>query len=467
VGVIRSLLRRHPLFPLLPLILLAALGGLAFRDRGVVFPGVSIAGRRAAGLSQSAAAALAEKATPAGAVRLTLGSLSLDLRPEDLGVRFSPQEAVRKAWRAGRAGFWPRRVAQRIGLRFSPLDVRIPWSFDRERCRRTLAEIAAKLPEKPRNATATLSSGQVKIVPEQWGGTLGIDACMKQVESWAQSPGSDAIALQGDFEKPRVAAADLKDVSALMASFSTGLGSSSASRLHNVRLSAGAISGAVLMPGEVFSFNEMVGPRTPEAGYRTAPVLQHGLLVPGTGGGACQVSSTLYNAALLANLEVVKRYHHSQPVPYLAAGRDATVWYGTFDLKFRNPLDSPVVLHASVGRRTVTFSVLGKPLQAPVRVHSWRRWGRLDAAVVKADPSLPPGKRVVERAGKRAVMAVTTREVGEGPAAVQETVSRDYYAAVPAVIRVGPAAKPEEAAPPAAEEPAPGEPAGNFSASGP
>lgn len=470
VGVIRCLLRTRrlsliPLFPLLLLLALAA-GGLVFigfaaRDRGVVFPGVSICGKPASGLTRAAAADLANRLAPHGPVRLTLGELSWQVEPDALGVRFLPEKAAARAWSAGRTGPWHRRISQRVLLRFSPLDVSIPCSFDETRCRSALSRLADKLPRQPRNASATLISGKVKILPGQPGGTLDVEASLERAKRWAAAGGQGPVELQGVLLKPRITTHDLRDVTSVISTFSTSLGGSSASRRHNVRLAAQAISGTVLMPGDVFRFNDVVGPRTPQAGYRTAPVLRQGLLVPGTGGGACQVSSTLYNAALLANLEIVQRYHHSQPVPYIAAGRDATVWYGVFDLRFRNSMDAPVVLHASVDRNRVSLSVLGKSTHTPVRVWSRRRIGKSAPAVLRTDPTLPPGKKVVDRAGKRAVFAVVTRQVGEGSDALIETISRDYYAPVAALIRIGPAVptRPEaEAAPLQPPEPEPGAP---------
>src|SRR5439155_11763175 len=119
-------------------------------------------------------------------------------------------------------------------------------------------------------------------------------------------------------------------------------------RVHNIRVAAKAIDGLFLLPGEEFSYNATVGPRRASAGFRTAPEIVQGNLVPGIGGGVCQVSSTLYNIALLADLEITRRHHHRFPVHYLPAGRDATVSDGGLDLRFRNRLDAPVALLLSV-----------------------------------------------------------------------------------------------------------------------
>src|SRR5439155_24386156 len=144
-----------------------------------------------------------------------------------------------------------------------------------------------------------------------------------------------------------------------LATYSTALGGSSSNRRHNIRVACQAIDGTVLLPGDVFSYNNVVGPRSERAGFRTAPVIIRGELVPGTGGGICQVSSTLYNAALLADLKIVRRSHHQFPVHYVPPGRDATVAYGSLDLRFANSLSEPIALDVKSSGSRVIVHVFG------------------------------------------------------------------------------------------------------------
>src|SRR5205807_8651585 len=146
-----------------------------------------------------------------------------------------------------------------------------------------------------------------------------------------------------------------------LVTFSTSLGGSSKNRVHNIELACRAIDGTVLLPGDIFSYNETVGPRVPSAGFREAPVIIHGELQTGTGGGICQVSSTLYNAVLLADLTVLRRSHHAFPVHYLPAGRDATVVDGALDFKFKNTLKNAIAIDAKVVKRRVVFNLYGDP----------------------------------------------------------------------------------------------------------
>lgn len=118
------------------------------------------------------------------------------------------------------------------------------------------------------------------------------------------------------------------------------------SRAHNISLAAQAINNYVVFPNETFSFNQVVGIRTAEKGYKRAPVIVKGELSEGIGGGICQVSSTLFNAVDRAGLRIVERFSHSRSVPYVPPGRDATVsWYGP-DFRFQNKYNQPILIRA-------------------------------------------------------------------------------------------------------------------------
>jgi vancomycin resistance protein YoaR len=137
--------------------------------------------------------------------------------------------------------------------------------------------------------------------------------------------------------------------------FQTTLLDQSKSRLHNITLASEKIDGFVLQPGQVFSFNEVVGQRLPERGFKKAIVLIKGKRGYEEGGGICQISSTMFNAAEKAGMEIVERHSHSKDVHYLPLGRDAAIVYGEQDFKFKNTRDFPVKLHAYIeGDKMVT-----------------------------------------------------------------------------------------------------------------
>ena len=146
-----------------------------------------------------------------------------------------------------------------------------------------------------------------------------------------------------------------------LSSFSTFFDSSNSPRSHNIALASSGISGTVLNPGESFSFNSVVGPRTAARGFKKAKIISGGKFVEGMGGGVCQVSTTLYNAAVLAGLEVTEYHPHSLGVSYVAPSRDAMVSGDYFDLKFKNCTPAPVYIGLNVSGGRVTAAVFGLP----------------------------------------------------------------------------------------------------------
>ena len=145
-----------------------------------------------------------------------------------------------------------------------------------------------------------------------------------------------------------------------LAYYRTSLADRTEAQRHNIRQAAKALDRVVIEPGETFSFNQLVGPRTTVRGYREAPAYMERDLVKSIGGGICQVSSTVYNAAALAGLSIVERHPHSKRVASVSPGRDATVWYGMADLKFRNTTLDPIQLFARASNEALLVSVIGR-----------------------------------------------------------------------------------------------------------
>ena len=157
----------------------------------------------------------------------------------------------------------------------------------------------------------------------------------------------------------------------LISEFSTKYSQSQKDRTTNLKLAAEKINGTVLMPGEVFSYNTVVGKRTIDAGYKEAKIYVNGEVVDGLGGGICQVSSTLYNAVLYANLEIVERRNHQFVPSYAGAGLDATVVYGSIDFQFKNTRNYPIKIQCSVDRGICNFQIYGLKEETEYEVNVW------------------------------------------------------------------------------------------------
>jgi vancomycin resistance protein YoaR len=192
---------------------------------------------------------------------------------------------------------------------------------------------------------------------------------------------------------------DLDKITDVVSRFSTRFPARQYSRTSNIQNASSKINGIVLAPGERFSFNELVGRRTLKNGFKLAPVYKDGKHDIGVGGGICQVSTTLYNAALFADLKIVRRQNHSMPVAYVPVGRDATVDYGAIDLVIENNYDTPIAINSRFVPGSLTFTILGKKkegLSVKIITSGHRSWNPGIKTVV--DPTLSEGKtKVIEK----------------------------------------------------------------------
>lgn len=234
-----------------------------------------------------------------------------------------------------------------------------------------------------------------------------------------------------------------------LASFTTYFNAENADRAHNIALAAGRIHGTVLAAGETFSFNAAAGARTAANGYREAPIIFDGEFVSGTGGGVCQVSTTVYNAALLAGMRIAEYHPHSLAVGYVEPSFDAMVSGTACDLKFCNESGGAVYVLCRVNQNALTVSLYGE--QTGV---TYLRESVVTATVPPPEPELREGEEEKElRAAKNGVRSegwLVRCEAGR--ANVRTLLRRDSYAPVRAIRQVPPSAA--EPAPP--QEPAAG-----------
>ncbi|EXX88219.1 van Willebrand factor A [Paenibacillus darwinianus] len=229
--------------------------------------------------------------------------------------------------------------------------------------------------------------------------------------------------------------------------FTTKLGSSAAGRLHNVEVTARTLNDWTLAPGETFDYSKVVRAVQIKYGYREAPVILNGKLVPGIGGGICQVSTTLYNVVLRAGLEIVERRNHSLPVSYVPIGQDATFAEGAINFQFKNTTGKHIVIRSGVEGRQLTVKLFGT-MPANVRYEIESRTVKLLEPPVKqiSDEFAPSGGQKVLQAGKAGYIVETYRTlVRDGKAVKRERVSRDTYRPTPIVVLVG-GARPDSGA---------------------
>lgn len=277
------------------------------------------------------------------------------------------------------------------------------------------------------------------VAPEVVGRRLDVDATLAAIDD-ALSRGELSAEVRFLELPPERRASQLGDVrfDHVLGFFETRYDRSQRSqdRTYNLRLAASKLDGTVLLPGEVFDFNRVVGPRDEANGYKVATVIANGELVDGIGGGTCQVSGTLHGAAFFAGLDVVERYPHTRPSSYIKMGLDATVVYPTINFRLRNPFDFPIVLHQVVKNGVVRAEILGPPKDLTVSLIR-----RIDEAIPfeqleRPDPQLPNGERVLAQRGVPGFRLHRYRIVRDGVHATRERWN-DVYPPAAQIVRVG------------------------------
>lgn len=313
----------------------------------------------------------------------------------------------------------------------------VPLTLNREVVVPLLLSLKDELDRLPVDARLDLEKRE--LVKEVVGRKLDVDATLAAIEA-ALEHGERRARVVFVEQRPRRVAAELANVAfdEVLGYFETRYDRSQRyeARTFNLRLAASKLDGTVLMPGEIFDFNAVVGPRDEANGYKVARVIAEGELVDGIGGGTCQISGTLHGAAFFAGLEIVERYPHTRPSSYIKLGLDATVVYPTINFRIRNPFDFPVVLHQTVKNGIVRAEILG-----PKRTRTVTLIRRVLEAVPyeeieRPDKSLPAGKRVLGQRGVPGFKLRKYRLVREGAHAVRERYD-DYYPPTTQIVRVG------------------------------
>lgn len=446
------------------IVLLLAVAGLAvaalagnFARSGTLARNVSVAGVPLGGLSATQAeATLAQALEPLtrAQVELAYPGGSAKASREELGVAFDVDAAISAALAVGREPSLVDRVVTHWRLRREGVDLPVPLTVDTTRLKAVVAALAPRVNREPRDAKISVTADNtLRKTPGQSGLALLVADSVQKLSGELQDPHATRLELVVKDQPPNISSADLANLQKVLAAYSTPYHTYQRDRTHNMALAIGKVNGLALKPGQEFSLNGTVGERTIAEGYRSAPIFRDGEVVPDTGGGVCQVASTLYNVALLANLTIVERSHHSRPVWYCKAGRDAAVYWGQKNLRFRNSLNHTIVILGEIRGDRLWAAIVGHAdddYDVELTVTGYSTWGP-DTKTIE-DPNLPPGKRVVDNpgaAGARATLWMTVSK--DGKQLKKTKLHDDYYAAVTRVVRVG-KAKPT----PPPEQPKPG-----------
>lgn len=368
------------------------------------------------------------------------GEKTWQLNYKDIDYSYDYDRALAEAYSLTRQGSLFNRYIDSILIRMNKKDITIGFSYDKEKVAQFIKNISKEIDSEPIDATIRLVSGKFQITDEKPGSRLDQEKAVNMISEAIDSKSIANVELPVDVIDAEITRADLSNITDKLGEYSTSFNASNESRSYNIKLATKSVTDVLVRPGETFSLNKTIGPRLAKYGYRTAKVIINNEYVDGIGGGICQVSSTLYNAALLANLKIVERKNHSLPSSYIAMGRDATISGDYIDFKFMNNTPYPLYIYGEVKGNQVRFSIYGKNenkgRQIKIKTEILKK---IEPKIkIIEDSSLPVGTKIVE---KKAIPGYVVRSyrviVENGKEVLVEPLYTDTYRASDGVTRVG------------------------------
>lgn len=311
-------------------------------------------------LTKEEAVNMLEKTYPLDNFNITYNNESWTIKPEDIELSFHIEERVDEALNYTRSKSIWNNIKRKGKLNINkPYNIKIKATYNEVKLSKQLEKIYEKVNIEAVDATFYVEpSGEIKRSESKEGRDVDISKLKDDIYNMINKKKIKDINLPVLTLYPKTSTKQVKSINSILGQFSTSFNDST-SRGSNIHVAGESTSDVLLMPGETFSYNKKTGARNWVNGYQSAPIIVGGRVVNGEGGGVCQVSTTIYNAALLSGLTIDEVHNHSLPSRYAPRGRDATVSYGYTDLKFTNPYTHPVYIKNIVGNGAITSKIYG------------------------------------------------------------------------------------------------------------
>ena len=407
--------------------------------------GVTINGIDVSGMSEADA-----RTAVLEAFRQSLGNISIEISSEgytqtvtaeDAGAQMDLTNAIEELRRLLPANEGDMQKADRLlAYRTNGYDIAVPTQYDKNALLYAIEQFAGHVMRPPTNASAHMKEdGTFEYTDPIPGLMIDEQAAVEALYQKFLDGDLSPLAIETKEFDPVVTRSKVEQSTQQLGSFSTLLAGTS-ERITNIRLITDAVNGFSIEPGETLSLNGITGQRTPEKGYKEAPAISHGKLIDDTGGGVCQLAGTLYNAALLSELEIEERYRHTWPAAYLPVGQDATITWPNKDLKIHNNTEWPIYIHAAMDSENLTVTLYGhKGTEYEIQIEREIIETLKPAAPsVVHDPTKPPSfKQVVETERTGYYVRVYRRYYQEGSLIKEELLTTDRYAPIRGKVIIG------------------------------
>lgn len=368
---------------------------------------------------------------------------------EELGFTATKEDLAKQAIEVAKSGNLIKRFKAEKDLETTPMQLSVEKALDDEKIA-AFVETAKEFDREAKNATITRKDGAFVYGESEDGITVDVEATRDALNEKFAAGLSEEMDLDAAMTvlEPDWKYEDVIKCNTVIGTFTTGYSSSTSQRAHNVAHAVSLINGSVLYPGEELNAYQKIAPLTLGNGYETATGYEAGRVVDAVAGGICQVATTLYNAALYAELEITQRSNHSMLVDYVEPARDATITDGGYkNLKFINNTDAPIYIVGYTENRKATFTIYGeaKPAGREVKlVSTTTETTQPGEDIETVDNTKPYGYRKVEQSAHVGKKAYLTMIIYQNGVEVSRTkVNDSVYKAVPRYVTVGPEKPPE------------------------
>ena len=378
-------------------------------------------------------------------VQLRINKDKITTTLKDLGYKWENRELVEQVMEVGKQGNVIKRYKDSVDLKKNGKTFELKMGIDQKKMKAKLEELCKAFNVDAKNASLEATGHGFKIIAEKEGCEVDYETTVNQLVSYIEKQWDKKSAIQLEattkITKPKYTTKDCKKVSNTpMGSYTTQFTAGVVNRNANIRNGAEKLNGNVVYPGERFSCNEHLVPWTEDNGWKPAGTYSEGSVVDSLGGGICQVSSTLYNALLNAEIKVVERYPHSMAVSYVPLSADAALAGDYKDLVFENNTDAPIYVQGVYTEGAITFNIYGHDTRK--KGHSVEYVSKTTKTIpiktaTKKDPTLPAGTKKVTPGHVGYVAELYKITYENGKQVSKELVHTSTYAIAPTKTLVG------------------------------
>ena len=376
-----------------------------------------------------------------GNYTVKIGDETTTATAENFGMEWTNREVVHEAMEVAKGGNLIKQYKDKKDLQVEPKNFEVAYAPNEQAVKTYVEKLAEEYNRDAEEGDITFANGYPEVTGGETGIAVNVDQSVSSIMKALEGDGTE-LTVVAEVQKPSVTKEELSQVKDVLGTATTYYGSSY-ERNTNVEVGASKINGTLIMPGETFSVTAAVTPFNADNGYYPAPSYESGQVVDTYGGGICQVSTTLYNAVLKAELQVDERHNHTMLVSYVDPSKDAAIAEGLMDFVFTNNTDAPIYIYGVGYQGTLNFTIYGHETRGPNRSISFRSetLSQTDAStnvklVAKSDQNI--GYLNQTQSAHQGLEAVLWKDIVNADGTTDTVqVNSSSYQASPAIYEVG------------------------------